>query len=111
MTMAFDKDTETKWLAPGTAAPWIAYTFAGNASRVIVSYAITSANDVPERDPASWQFQGSNDAAPVMGVHARRSGRVAFGEDGVRGCSALCVVHVLPPLSQARRRRRLQLEP
>jgi hypothetical protein len=61
MTKAFDKDLQTKWLAPDTQTPWIAYAFGGNASRVIVRYTVSSANDVPERDPRSWQLQGSND--------------------------------------------------
>jgi hypothetical protein len=28
---------------------------------VIKRYTVTSANDLPERDPRDWQFQGSND--------------------------------------------------
>jgi hypothetical protein len=71
MTKAFDKDTDTKWLAPSTATPWIAYAFGGNTARVIVSYTVTSANDVPERDPGSWQLQGSNDGATWTTLDAR----------------------------------------
>src|SRR5262249_1918032 len=40
---------------------WIAYQFAGTTTHVVTSYAITSANDVPTRDPMSWLFQGSMD--------------------------------------------------
>jgi hypothetical protein len=71
MTKAFDKDVDTKWLAPDTATAWIAYAFAGNASRVIVRYTVTSANDVPERDPSDWQLQGSNDGAAWTTVDAQ----------------------------------------
>jgi hypothetical protein len=71
MTKAFDKDDQTKWLAPDTATPWIAYTFGANASRVIVRYTVTSANDVPERDPQSWQLQGSNDGVVWATVDTR----------------------------------------
>ena len=38
------------------------YTPAGNA-QTIKRYAVTSANDVPARDPKDWQFQGSNDGS------------------------------------------------
>jgi hypothetical protein len=71
MTKAFDKDDQTKWLAPDTATAWIAYTFAANASRVIVRYTVTSANDVPERDPQDWQLQGSNDGVVWATVDTR----------------------------------------
>jgi hypothetical protein len=71
MTKAFDKDTGTKWLASGTSSPWIAYTFGGNASQVIVRYTVASANDVPERDPESWQFQGSNDGVTWTTIDSR----------------------------------------
>jgi hypothetical protein len=71
MTKAFDKDVTTKWLAPDTESAWIAYTFGGNASRVIVRYTIVSANDVPERDPQNWQLQGSNDGVTWTTVDAQ----------------------------------------
>jgi hypothetical protein len=60
MTKAFDNSSSTKWYATVTTA-WIAYQFAGTTTHKVTSYAITSANDVPTRDPSAWQFQGSND--------------------------------------------------
>jgi hypothetical protein len=55
---AFDDNQYTKWL---TFEPtgWISYQFA--AGQVVTGYSITSANDVPQRDPQDWQLQGSND--------------------------------------------------
>jgi hypothetical protein len=57
---AFDDNSATKWLCiPSTG--WIQYDFIGIGSYAINSYTITSANDVPGRDPKSWTLQGSND--------------------------------------------------
>jgi hypothetical protein len=60
---AFDGYVGTKWLdftAPnGTGNfSWIQYVYPTNDSRIIVQYSITSANDVPGRDPADWHFYG-----------------------------------------------------
>ena len=58
---AFDDDLDTKWLHAVSNNAFIGYQF---PSEVIVNYyAITSADDVPDRDPKDWQFQGSTDGA------------------------------------------------
>lgn len=56
---AFDDDLNTKWLHAMATNTYIGYQLA-EASPVSY-YVITSADDVPERDPKDWQFQGSND--------------------------------------------------
>lgn len=59
---AFDGTTSTKWYNTGTPPPgWLAYQFANGAVWTITQYQISSANDVPQRDPMNWQFQGSED--------------------------------------------------
>ena len=59
---AFDGDTNTKWYdANAGASGWLQYRFGGGEARVVSHYALTSGNDVPERDPKDWQFQASND--------------------------------------------------
>jgi hypothetical protein len=58
---AFDGDAMTKYYIVGTSTPWIAYQFAGAATKVVTSYSVTSGNDWTDRDPAAWQLQGSND--------------------------------------------------
>jgi hypothetical protein len=63
MTRAFDRSVDTKWFAGGTAMPWIAYQLPGATIRVVTSYRVGAANDAPERDPASWVLEGSNDGA------------------------------------------------
>ncbi|MFZ6012208.1 MAG: T9SS type A sorting domain-containing protein [Bacteroidota bacterium] len=52
-----DNVATTKYLTFHNAA-WI--QFSSGTSYVVTSYAITSANDAPERDPLTWTFQGSN---------------------------------------------------
>jgi len=53
-----DGDDQTKWLAR-TPTGWVAYKLA--APVAVSSYAMTSANDSPGRDPRDWTLQGSND--------------------------------------------------
>lgn len=55
---AFDGSTATKWLAFSTTA-WI--VFSTSTPITVTSYSVTSANDVPGRDPRSWTLYGSND--------------------------------------------------
>jgi hypothetical protein len=52
-----DNSTSTKYLTQHSAA-WM--QFHSNTSNVVVKYTITSANDVPARDPKNWNLQGSN---------------------------------------------------
>jgi len=59
---AFDRNAGTKWMAPATDA-WIQYDAGGERPPTIQAYAITSSEDVPERDPADWKLQGSNDGS------------------------------------------------
>ncbi|MEC0229774.1 discoidin domain-containing protein [Paenibacillus alba] len=55
---AFDGSPTTKWLI-FTNAGWIQYHY--TSAKVINKYEITSANDVPARDPKNWTLKGSND--------------------------------------------------
>ncbi|WP_370941733.1 GH92 family glycosyl hydrolase [Amycolatopsis sp. cg5] len=58
-TMLVDGTADTKWLA-WTPTAWEQITLSEATS--ITHYAVTSANDAPERDPKDWTLQGSNDA-------------------------------------------------
>jgi alpha-L-fucosidase 2 len=55
---AFDGSSATKWLI-FTKAGWIQYHY--TTAKAVNKYEITSANDVPARDPKSWTLKGSND--------------------------------------------------
>ena len=60
--MAFDGSTATKWYTDINASTgWLRYQFGGGLAWQISQYRVTSANDVAQRDPKDWQFQGSND--------------------------------------------------
>lgn len=57
--MAYDDDLGTKWLhfnPPNTV--WNSYEF--STPTTIRSYSMTSADDVPARDPKDWYFEASN---------------------------------------------------
>lgn len=58
---AFDQNVGSKWLS--SAVSWLQYDFGSGATQTIKRYTVTSANDVPTRDPKDWQFQGSNDGS------------------------------------------------
>lgn len=54
-----DNNKSTKYYRSGRTALWVQYQ--STAPAIVVSYTITSANDVPNRDPRDWNLQGSND--------------------------------------------------
>jgi alpha-L-fucosidase 2 len=60
---AFDGSTSTKWFTgSGTGSTgWLQYSFGTGKKWVVTRYDLSSANDVPARDPKDWQFLGSND--------------------------------------------------
>ncbi len=57
---SIDGQADTKWCMEhqGQAAIWVGHF---PAAIVVSSYAFTSANDMPDRDPKSWTLEGSND--------------------------------------------------
>ena len=58
---AFDGSTSTKWFNGTGATDWLQYRFASGKRYPLSQYKISSANDVPARDPVSWEILGSND--------------------------------------------------
>ncbi|MGP9802882.1 discoidin domain-containing protein [Rheinheimera sp. NSM] len=63
-TMAFDNNPATKWLdnggVPSLEAPsWLEISLP--APVIVNTFALTSANDAPERDPENFRLLGSND--------------------------------------------------
>jgi predicted alpha-1,2-mannosidase len=56
---AFDGDLTTKWLDFSPKGSWIQRAY--DKAMVVSAYAITAAEDSPERDPKDWQLLGSND--------------------------------------------------
>lgn len=66
-SMAFDDSQQTKWLHAIAEGAWIGYHIPGGAR--VNLYAITSADDVPARDPRNWVFQGSQDGENWTDLH------------------------------------------
>ncbi|MFE9115073.1 glycoside hydrolase N-terminal domain-containing protein [Streptomyces collinus] len=56
----YDGDANTKWCieGPGSEVRWQVEL---PAPATVASYRLTSANDVPQRDPQEWTFSGSTD--------------------------------------------------
>ncbi len=67
--MAFDDDLGTKWLHAIPSGAWVGYEF--DTPTEIAFYAITSADDVPERDPVDWILQGSDDGSSWTDLDTR----------------------------------------
>jgi predicted alpha-1,2-mannosidase len=65
---AADGDATTKWLT-FTTTGWLQYTL--NAPKAVVTYALTSANDEPARDPRDWTLSGSNDGSTWTALDSR----------------------------------------
>lgn len=69
-----DGDVNTKFLARMNA-PWVVFD-AGGPYR-LSHYAVTSANDFPERDPARWVLEASNDVFDWMPLDVQVGQRFA----------------------------------
>ncbi len=70
-----DGDVTTKWLAFEPTA-WIELRL--SEPEAVVKYALTSANDYPERDPRDWTLSGSRDGKNWTVLDRREGER--FGE-------------------------------
>lgn len=57
-----DGSPDTKWCIenPGPRVQWLATV---STPQAVASYTLTSANDVPSRDPQSWVLEGSSDGS------------------------------------------------
>ncbi|MBW8780269.1 MAG: RICIN domain-containing protein [Verrucomicrobia bacterium] len=60
---AFDASATTKWFDGAGSTGWVQYDFGSGNAQTIKRYTLTSADDMPDRDPKNWQFQGSNDGS------------------------------------------------
>ena len=63
-----DSDAGTKWLA-FSATAWVQVELTEPVA--VVTYALTSANDHPERDPKDWTLQGSQDGTQWTDLDSR----------------------------------------
>ncbi|MBN1411022.1 MAG: discoidin domain-containing protein [Spirochaetales bacterium] len=70
MAKAFDNNSNTKYLT-FHASGWIQFQFTGGNTYAVNGYALTSANDAPERDPYTWTLQGSNNGTSWTTIDSR----------------------------------------
>lgn len=66
---AFDNSLSTKWLHAVSTDAFIGYQF--DAPVIVSYYAITSADDVPARDPKNFVFQGSQNGVDWVTLDAQ----------------------------------------
>ncbi|NML41940.1 T9SS type A sorting domain-containing protein [Chitinophaga sp. G-6-1-13] len=64
-----DNNTATKYFRSGRTALWVQYK--STAPAKVTKYTLTSANDVPARDPKNWTLQGSNDTITWATIDSR----------------------------------------
>lgn len=57
----FDGNIGRKWYSPGGTASWLQYNFGDGVKWALKGYDLTSGDDMPNRDPKNWEFQGSAD--------------------------------------------------
>jgi hypothetical protein len=68
---ALDNTAGTKWLAFDPVGAKYGFRFAGGQRHAVNGYTITSANDVPSRDPYSWTLEGSNNGTTWTVIDTR----------------------------------------
>ncbi len=76
---ASDGDPATKWCVDHGGNPVVWQVPAPAGAPAPASYALTSANDVPERDPRAWELAGSNDGRTWTTLD-RRSGEPPWAQ-------------------------------
>jgi hypothetical protein len=64
-----DNNKSTKYYRSGRNVLWVQYR--STAPAIVVKYTITSANDVPGRDPRDWNLQGSNNGTDWTTLDSR----------------------------------------
>ncbi|MEI6606254.1 MAG: aryl-sulfate sulfotransferase [Verrucomicrobiota bacterium] len=89
---AFDGNVNTKWsesVVPNgsTVSSWIQYLYPGTGTHYVTQYTITSANDLPARDPKDWRFYGV-DAAGSLTLLDTRTNQV-FASRGLTSTFAI----------------------
>jgi len=75
---AFDNYASTKWLdlvVPNGSSnfSWIQFVYPGGETHVVNAYAITPANDAPERDPQDWRVYGVDGTGTLTLLDTRTS--------------------------------------
>lgn len=64
-----DNSTATKYYRSGRTSLWVQYQ--STVAAIVTAYTITSANDVPTRDPKDWNLAGSNNGVNWTVIDSR----------------------------------------
>lgn len=75
ISCSVDGNPNTKWCI-ATADAEILWQYDHHDAVVINAYSLTSANDVPQRDPQGWTLQGSGDGVKWTDLDVRQPGPV-----------------------------------
>jgi len=73
ISSSIDGNPATKWCV-GTADAEILWQYDNRQDVVVNAYSLTSANDVPQRDPKGWTLQGSTDGVNWITLDVRQPG-------------------------------------
>ena len=68
---ALDNTTASKWLVFEPPGTFYQFQFSAGEQHAVNAYTITSANDVPDRDPFTWTLSGSNNGIDFTVVDSR----------------------------------------
>jgi alpha-L-fucosidase 2 len=72
-----DNDPGTKWTVEHGGKPVVWQVALPDNTPAVTTYSLTSANDVPERDPRDWEFAGSQDGK-TWNTLDKREGQAPF---------------------------------
>lgn len=73
ISCSIDGNPVTKWCV-GTPAAEVVWQYDNHDEVVVNAYSLTSANDVPQRDPKGWTLQGSKDGVNWTMLDVRQPG-------------------------------------
>lgn len=73
ISSSVDGNPDTKWCV-ATADAEILWQYDNRDAVVVNAYSLTSANDVPQRDPTGWTLQGSGDGLNWTNLDVRQPG-------------------------------------
>lgn len=71
VAQTYDGNGNSKWCIVGPPAQ-VLWQVSLATPTVVASYSLTSANDVPERDPQNWRFEGSMDGTSWTALDSRQ---------------------------------------
>jgi hypothetical protein len=72
-SLAFDGMQDTKWSTATTGPAWLEYALPSGTKKAVCRYELTSATDLPQRDPQDWDLEGSDDGTVWTTLDSRKN--------------------------------------